>query len=58
MFVFGHTMFSKILIKQIENGLAPASRSLLNTGDVPLRFVTVSVRIARDKKDDVPPYIA
>jgi mannose-6-phosphate isomerase-like protein (cupin superfamily) len=37
---------------------APAPHTLMNTGNVPLRFVTVSVRIAKDKKDDVQPYIA
>ncbi len=37
---------------------APAPHTLMNTGNVPLRFVTVSVGIAPDKKDDAQPYIA
>lgn len=37
---------------------APMPHTLMNTGDVPLRFITVSVSIAQDKKDDVQPYIA
>ncbi len=37
---------------------SPAPHTLMNTGTVPLRFVTVSVSIALDKKDDVQPYIA
>ncbi|VVB96952.1 Cupin domain protein [uncultured archaeon] len=30
---------------------APAPHTLMNTGNVPLRFVTVSVGVALDKKD-------
>ena len=37
---------------------APAPHSLLNTGGVPLRFITVTVNISVPKKDDVQPYIA
>ncbi len=37
---------------------SPAPHTLMNIGDVPLRFVTVSVSIAQDKKDDAQPYIA
>jgi mannose-6-phosphate isomerase-like protein (cupin superfamily) len=28
-----------------------------NTGEVPLRFMTVSVRVAINKNDEAPPYI-
>ncbi len=37
---------------------SPAPHTLLNTGNVPLRFVTVSVSVAWNKKDDEQPYIA
>lgn len=37
---------------------APAPHSLLNTGSVPLHFITVTVNISTTKKDDVQPYIA
>lgn len=31
--------------------------TLLNTGNVPLRFVTITVRISRNKKEESLPYI-
>ena len=34
-----------------------ASHTLLNTGSVPLRFITVTVNLSTTKKDDVQPYI-
>ena len=34
-----------------------APHTLLNTGNVPLRFVTVSAKTSPGKKDDVQPYI-
>ncbi len=34
-----------------------APHTLHNTGNVPLRFVTVSVKTSHDKKDEVQPYI-
>ncbi len=36
---------------------ALAPHSLLNTGSVPLRFITVTVNLSTNKKDDVQPYI-
>lgn len=36
---------------------ALAPHALLNTGSVPLRFITVTVKISMDRKDDVQPYI-
>jgi len=36
---------------------SPAPHILLNTGNVPLRFITVSVKISQDKNDEMP-YIA
>ncbi len=32
--------------------------ALLNTGNVPLRFITVTVNLSSSKKDDTQPYIA
>jgi mannose-6-phosphate isomerase-like protein (cupin superfamily) len=37
---------------------AIAPHALLNTGSVPLRFITVTVNLSSNKKDDVQPYIA
>ncbi len=31
--------------------------TLLNNGNIPLRFITISVNISPNKKDDVQPYI-
>ncbi|MDD5474376.1 MAG: cupin domain-containing protein [Candidatus Methanoperedens sp.] len=36
---------------------SPAPHSLLNTGSVPLRFVTITVAVSRNRKDDAQPYI-
>lgn len=36
----------------------PAPHMLMNTGNVSLRFVTVSVSTVSNKKDDAQPYIA
>jgi mannose-6-phosphate isomerase-like protein (cupin superfamily) len=36
---------------------ALAPHTLSNTGSVPLRFVTVTVNLSENKKDDVQPYI-
>ena len=34
-----------------------AQHTLLNTGNVPLRFITISVNVSPNKKDEVQPYI-
>ena len=34
-----------------------APHTLLNSGNVPLRFITISVKISMDKKEDLQPYI-
>ncbi len=34
-----------------------AQHTLLNTGNVPLRFITISVNVSPNKKDDVQAYI-
>ncbi len=36
---------------------SPELHTLLNTGNVPLRFLTVTVSLSRDKKEESPPYI-
>jgi mannose-6-phosphate isomerase-like protein (cupin superfamily) len=36
---------------------ALAAHTLLNTGSVPLRFITVTVNLSSNKKDNVQPYI-
>ena len=36
---------------------ARASHTLLNTASVPLRFITVTVNLSSNEKDDVQPYI-
>lgn len=36
---------------------ALAAHTLLNTGSVPLRFITITVNLSPNKKDDVQPYI-
>lgn len=35
-----------------------ALHTLVNTGEVPLRFVTISVNVSVKKKEDLQPYIA
>ncbi len=35
-----------------------AIHTLLNTAEVPLRFVTVSVNVVSKKKEDIQPYIS
>ncbi len=34
-----------------------AQHTVLNTGNVPLRFITISVNVSPNKKDDVQAYI-
>jgi len=36
---------------------SPAQHALLNTGNVPLRFVTVTVNLSRKSKEEYQPYI-
>lgn len=36
----------------------PSPHTLLNTGSVPLRFITVTVNAVQKKREDIQPYIS